>query len=99
MHQAAKVLEIYRELRSALGEKASSQEVLRSAASLVELFSIEEGIPQFDDHYGRTPKHMLPVDAAIADGGWRILAEDWSWMDWETEYECVGSRRSDWLAA
>ncbi len=94
MRQSAIVLEVYKELRVTLSTKKSASEILACAASLVELFSIEEGVPLFDDHAGRTPPSMLPLDAAIADGGWRILANDWGWMDWETDYECAGTKPS-----
>lgn len=97
MRQAARVLEVYKELRVALGAKKSASEILACAASLVELFSIEEGVPVFDDSTGRTPPSMLPLDSAIADGGWRILANDWGWMDWETDYDCAGIRPSHGL--
>jgi len=45
MHQSAKVRAIYRELRQVAGLHASTSEVLGIAASLVELFSIEDGLP------------------------------------------------------
>jgi len=92
MRQAAKVLAIYKELRVTLGGKKSVREILACASSLVDLFSIEEGVPVFDDREARVPQGMLPLDKAMADGGWQILANEWDWMDWETEYECAGIR-------
>lgn len=100
MRDAAKVIAIYRELRQALGGEAPSSEVLACAASLVELFSIEDGIPKFDDAVERLPFDMLPVDAALADGGWRVLSHEWNSMDWDDDYGCRGAspRFNEWLS-
>jgi len=88
MRNATKVLAIYRELRQSLGTEAPSSEVLACAASLVELFTIEEGIAKFDDGVERLPFGMLPIDAALADGGWRVLSQEWKAMEWDNDYEC-----------
>ena len=47
MRQSEKVRAVYRELRSAAGLSASAGEVLALAASLVELFSVDEGMPSY----------------------------------------------------
>ncbi len=96
MHCAAKVRAVYRELRASVGTKASAAEVLACAASLVELFSVEEGLPVYDLHEGRRPDDMLPVDVAMADGGWRTLAREWSRMGVESSYGCGGGCPAQW---
>jgi hypothetical protein len=99
MNQSAKVTAIYRELRQAVGLKATAAEVLACAASLVELFSLEDGMPAYDLREGRQPNDMLPVDVALADGGWRTLSREWDQMGWETSEGCGGRRPSEWLMA
>ena len=99
MNQSAKVTAIYRELRQAVGLKATAAEVLACAASLVELFSLEDGMPAYDLRESRQPNDMLPVDIALADGGWRTLSREWGHMGWETSEGCGGRRPSEWLMA
>jgi hypothetical protein len=99
MNQSAKVTAIYRELRQAVGLRATAAEVLACAASLVELFSLEDGMPAYDLREGRQPYDMLPVDVALADGGWRTLSREWDQMGWETSEGCGGGRPSEWLMA
>jgi len=97
MLQSAKVKAIYRELRQAVGMKATASEVLACAASLVELFSLEDDMPAYDLRMGRQPFDMVPVDVALADGGWRTLSREWSQMGWETSDSCGGTHPSEWL--
>ena len=99
MNQSAKVRTIYRELRQAVGMEMTAAEVLACAASLVELFSVEEGMPAYDLNEGRQSNDMLPVDVALADGGWRTLSREWNQMGWETSEGCGGKRPSEWLMA
>jgi hypothetical protein len=42
---------------------------------------------------------MAPVDVALADGGWRTLAREWSQMGWESSDGCGGMRPREWLVA
>ena len=97
MNQSAKVRAIYQELRQVVGLKASAAEMLACAASLVELFSLDDNIPACELNEGRQPNYMLPVDVALADGGWRTLSREWVQMGWETSEGCGGRRPSDWL--
>jgi hypothetical protein len=99
MRQSAKVLAIYRELRQTVGVKATAAEVLACATSLVELFSVEDGMPAYDLRVGRQPYYMAPVDVALADGGWRTLVREWNQMGWESSDGCGGTRPREWLVA
>lgn len=92
MQNTAKVMAIYRELRTSVGTNATPAEVLACAASLVELFAVEEGMPNYDLRDSRQPYDMLPVDVAMADGGWRTLSYEWTRMGMESSYGCGGSR-------
>ena len=99
MQQPAKVTAVYRELRQALGLKATAGEILACAASLVELFSFDDGMPAYELREGRQPNDMMAVDVALADGGWRTLSREWDQMGWETSDSCGGKRPGDWLMA
>lgn len=99
MRQSEKVRAVYVELRGAVGPRASAAEVLAIAASLVELFSVDEGMPSYDLREGRQPFDMLPVDRVMADGGWRMLSREWNRMGWETSDGCGGVRHSEWAFA
>jgi len=76
MNRPSKVRMVYQELRAVLGDELPAKEALQSAALLVELFdkddadfgaSIQEQRATFDE---------LPVDVALADGGWRVLSRE-----------------------
>ena len=97
MRKSAKVLALYQELRQAVGSHASPAEVLVCATSLVELFAVEDGMPVYELRDGRQPVDMRPVDVALADGGWRTLAREWSGMGWESSYGCGGPGPRQWL--
>jgi hypothetical protein len=92
MRDSAKIVAIYEELRRVVGAKVKASEVLCCAASLVELFSIDEDAPTFNLYEGRQPYDMAPVDIAMADGGWRTLSREWCTMGWENTDSCGGSR-------
>jgi len=105
MRKSAKVTAIYRELRQAVGANASAAEVLACASSLVELLSLVELFALDNDAGGyelraeRQTLDMLPVDVALADGGWRTLCREWNRMGWESSDGCGGIRPSEWLVA
>ena len=90
MKQAATVLEIFRELRRAVGDGVPSVEVLKCAASLVELFSEEDDVPAFDDREGAPAAELMPLDQAFGAGGWKTLCREWSAVGWETSDGCGG---------
>jgi hypothetical protein len=74
MNRSKKVREVYIELRSALGDHATSTEALEYAGSLVDLFSCPAYETKFDLRTGGLPFSQWALDAAMADGGWRILS-------------------------
>ena len=53
MHKSMKVRAIYNELKNTVGDKSSDLEILKCAGSLVELFSIEESLPNTSYRTGR----------------------------------------------
>lgn len=85
MNRSQRVVEVYRELRQELAW-ASSGDLLACAASLVELWAREDE-PHFDTHVGPAPYEEWAVDAAFADGGWRVLARETAPCDYEPEDE------------
>lgn len=99
MRQSEKVRAVYAELRRAVGPRAPAAEVLACAASLVELFAVDEGMPAYEIREGREPFDCLPVDRVLADGGWRMLAREWGLMGWESSDGCGGLRRDAWAFA
>lgn len=77
MNKAAKIRNVFQELRSVIGAKATSFEVLQCANALVEMFSDDEaGSGKFDLRIGGLPFENWSLDAAFADGGWRILKHE-----------------------
>lgn len=91
MRRGARVTAIYHELRESVGEAVSASDLLISAESLVTLFNIEEGMPEYELRIGRTPFEMRELDVAFADG-WRTLTREWNWMGLEADDGC-GVRR------
>ncbi len=73
MNKSAQVNAIYHELREAMGERATQKEVLQCAYSLVELFSTDNAGPRCELRTGGVPFENWSLDAAFADGGWRIF--------------------------
>lgn len=74
MNRPRLVREVYFEMRRALAGRASSREILESAAALVELFTQpEDDRPQFDLRMGGVPFEQWALDVAFADGGWRVM--------------------------
>ncbi len=75
MRRSRMIVEVYNELRQALPGRASSAELLRCAAEVVKAFG-EAGDPEFELREGRLPFDCWSVDAALADGGWRMLCAE-----------------------
>jgi len=73
MNRTRQVREVFFELRRSIGGRASPKDLLECAASLVELFDQEEQGPGYDLRVGGTPFMNWALDAAFADGGWRVL--------------------------
>lgn len=71
------VREVYFELRQSLAGRASTREMLESAAALVELFTQPEEIgTQFELRSGGLPFEQWALDVAFADGGWRVMSHE-----------------------
>jgi hypothetical protein len=66
-------LEVYSELRRSLHERTTDLELLDCAASLVDFFNGSGNSPRFDTRIGGLPFEQWALDAAFADGGWRVM--------------------------
>lgn len=73
MNRPTRIRQLYNEIRETVGSEISSKEALQMAAHLVDVVDdldissgarIQEQRATFDE---------LPVDQAIADGGWKVL--------------------------
>lgn len=80
MNRARQVREVFSELRTSLGSDVSAAEALECAAALVDLFTEGEDTPGFSLRTGGVPFEMRAVDVALADGGWRVLCQEWNHM-------------------
>lgn len=77
MTRSTQIREVFAELRNTLGDRISARDALEAAASIVDLFAIDEDDgPQFDLRYGGMPFTQWAVDVALADGGWRVLGHE-----------------------
>ncbi len=76
MNRSSKVRAVYHELRIALGDQVSAKEALRSAARMVELFDADDALFGASVREQRANFDELPVDVAVADGGWRVLSKE-----------------------
>jgi hypothetical protein len=75
MNKPAKVRAIYHELRAAVGDEFPANELLQAAGKLVELASVEDLEAVASIREPRPTREELPVDKAIADGGWLLLSQ------------------------
>ena len=80
MNRPKKVRVIYLALRRALGDRVTSQDALRSAAAMVEIFDDREGSSFIRLPTPRPTFDELPVDKAMADGGWRVMRRESNWV-------------------
>jgi len=76
MNKATKVRVIYRELRTTLGEQVPAGEILQAATKLVELDDAEKFGAVRSIREQRATFEELPLDVALADGGWRVLSRE-----------------------
>ena len=74
MGQPKQVRQVYAELRRFAPDALTSEELLESSAALVELMNPPES--KFSLRVGGLPFDQWAVDAAMADGGWRILSRE-----------------------
>jgi hypothetical protein len=89
MNRPQKVKEIYSELRLMLGDKYSPQELLESAALLIEVVEDDYSMTfdKLQDFY--VPFKEKSVDEIIATDGWNVLSnEDW-WRQKEGEDDAL----------
>lgn len=94
MNHSRQVIEVFQELRRAVGGQLSARDLLAAASSMVELAAEGGKEPQFDLYEGRLPFEHLPVDVALLDGGWQVMWHEmhggarWMRDDWDaTKFE------------
>jgi hypothetical protein len=78
--RSIKVRAVFAELRRALGGEIPAGELLKLAAALVD---VSHPQPRKDHYHGvgtRASFDQMPLDKAFADGGWRILESERSWV-------------------
>ena len=81
MNRSQKVKQVYQELREAVGDEFSAIELLQTAAQLVEIINDDGPITGAQIHGPRPNFDELPVDQIIADGGWKVLAREGTWIN------------------
>ncbi len=98
MTRSKLIRRVYFELRKSLGSAASPKEVLRCAAELVRLHSGKMDAPHLDGRRGGIPFSMWPLDAAYADGGWRVLSYESSFDHDRSREEALELKMRNGLA-
>jgi hypothetical protein len=73
MNRPQQVRAVFQELRRTVGDRFTARELLEQAAALVDLFTVPEDQSRFELRTGGVPFEEWGLDAAMADGGWRIL--------------------------
>lgn len=73
MNRPSRIKQLYSEIRESLGSEFSSKEALQLAAHLVDVADGRDVIPADAFRDQRATFDELPVDEAIADGGWRVF--------------------------
>jgi len=73
MNRPSRIRQLYNEIRESLGSEISSKEALQLAAHLVDVADGRDVIPFDTFRDQRATFDELPVDEAIADGGWRVF--------------------------
>jgi hypothetical protein len=81
MNRPQIVNRIFRELRSELGEQFPAYELLESAAKLAEIIDDSGPVTGARLQTARATFNERPVDEVIADGGWRVLSREFSWVN------------------
>jgi hypothetical protein len=90
MSRTKLIRQIYFELHSALGARASRQEILRCAVEIVRLHRGERVEPRPNFRTGGIPFSMWSLDRAFADGGWRVLSYERNYAYEMEEEESLG---------
>ena len=79
MNRPQQVRAVFQELRQTVGDLYSVQELLERAASLVDLFTEKNDASRFELRTGGVSFEEWNLNAAMADGGWRILNHEYRW--------------------
>jgi hypothetical protein len=90
MSRPQQIREVFSELRAALGQRIAPGEALECAAMLVDLFAEDDDGMHFSLRTGGVPFEMRALDVAFADGGWRVLCQEWSGLGIEMTDGCGG---------
>jgi hypothetical protein len=93
-----KIRQVFVELRYALGNEIPSIEVLKLATNLVDA-TRATSISNYDKIVTLRPsRDQPPLDEAFADGGWGIMARDWSYSPEQfDEDSCLSARAKSTL--
>ena len=73
MNRPTRIRTLYNEIRETLGSEISSKEALQLAAHLVDVADDRDVPSGANVREQRATFDELPVDQAIADGGWKVL--------------------------
>ena len=73
MNRPTRIRTLYNEIRETLGSEISSKEALQLAAHLVDIVDDRDALTGADVRKQRATFEELPIDQAIADGGWKVL--------------------------
>lgn len=79
-NRSLKVRKIFALLRGAMGAEVPAQDLLALAALLVDSPHVERQQGASSRGYDSDP-YVMPLDAAFADGGWRLMANDEMYID------------------
>lgn len=84
---------MFAELRFALGNQIPAIELLQLATKLVDATRTPFIVDDDKIVTLRPSRDQLPLDEAFADGGWGILARDWSYSAEQFDEDpCPGTR-------
>ena len=73
MNRPRRIKQLYHEIRETLGSEICSKEALQLAAHLVDVADDRDVLPGGLFREQRARFDELPVDEAMADGGWRLF--------------------------
>ena len=73
MNRPTRIRTLYIEIRETLGSEITSKEALQLAAPLVDVVDDRDDSSGANILEQRATFDELPVDQAIADGGWKVL--------------------------
>lgn len=73
MNRPSRIKILYNEVRETLGAEISPKEALQLAAHLVDIADGRDSIKGAQITEQRDTFDELPIDQALADGGWKVL--------------------------